>query len=339
MALVKIKDFDPNYKEAFSGHDIKGMSVYSEVNDEKIGTINDLLVDEQGYFRYFIVDLGFWGLGKKVLLPINRSQIGEDGKRVYALGFTKDQVENLPEFSESLRIDNDDDRHNVDRRRDEHHRVDDRPVQPPTTAMQPPIASSPENISTAGQVPPPASVHGEYSTPMSGYPATGQPGYAQPNPVPNPAPNPVPNQTVHRQPAYDNHYPQSYPGYSSGQSFPHDSQPSMPQSPQAPMQQPMHPSAQPPVQPPVQQSPQPPMQPPMTQPPRVQEYSAPSPHSSQQYSQHSSQQFPEQTGYVAADRVSNQSYRPSQDSASYDESRGRTSLQQYEQRFRERLSR
>lgn len=106
MALIKIKDFDPNYREVFGGHDLKGIDVYSDVNNEKIGSVNDLLVDEQGYFRYFVIDLGFWGFGKKVLLPMGRSHLTDDGQRVYALGFTKQQVEHLPEFSEDLRIDN-----------------------------------------------------------------------------------------------------------------------------------------------------------------------------------------------------------------------------------------
>jgi stress response protein YsnF len=106
MALLKIKDFDPDYREAFGGYDIKGLDVHSDVNNEKIGTINDLLVDEQGHFRYFIVDLGFWGFGKKVLLPVGRAKVDSDGKQVHAVGFTKAQAENLPEFSESLKIDN-----------------------------------------------------------------------------------------------------------------------------------------------------------------------------------------------------------------------------------------
>jgi len=39
------------------------MGVYTDT-DEKIGTVNDALVDEEGHFRYFIVDLGFWIFGK-----------------------------------------------------------------------------------------------------------------------------------------------------------------------------------------------------------------------------------------------------------------------------------
>jgi stress response protein YsnF len=107
MALLKLKDFDPNYHETFGGYDIKGLDVYSNVNNEKIGSVHDLLVDEQGHFRYFILDLGFWGFGKKVLLPVGRAQIDSDGKQIHAIGFTKEQAENLPEFNESLKIDRD----------------------------------------------------------------------------------------------------------------------------------------------------------------------------------------------------------------------------------------
>jgi stress response protein YsnF len=167
MPLLKIKDFDPDYKEAFGGYDIKGLNVYSEINGEKIGTVNDLLIDEQGRFRYFIVDLGFWGFGKKVLLPVGRSQIDSEGKHVHALGFTKDQAENLPEFSENLKIDND----YEDRVRGAYR---PQPSAPPSQPMPP--AGVPENIPMAGQVPPPPSPHG-YAAPSA--PAPIQPDYPQ----------------------------------------------------------------------------------------------------------------------------------------------------------------
>lgn len=47
MALHKIADFDQNYRDTFEGNEIKGMGVYSE-QDEKIGTVGDVLVDEEG---------------------------------------------------------------------------------------------------------------------------------------------------------------------------------------------------------------------------------------------------------------------------------------------------
>jgi stress response protein YsnF len=105
MVLMKIGDFDPQYKEAFGGYDIKGLSVYADIDDDKVGNVHDLLVDENGRFRYLVVDLGFWGFGKKVLLPVGRSRVDSDNERVYAVGFTKKQAEQLPEFGDNLRID------------------------------------------------------------------------------------------------------------------------------------------------------------------------------------------------------------------------------------------
>ena len=104
MSLLKIKEFDPNYRESFEGKDIKGMGVFATA-DEKIGTVSDILVDEQGHFRYFVVDLGLWIFGKKVLLPVGRSRIDHTSERIYTVGMTKQQAENLPEFNEHKEID------------------------------------------------------------------------------------------------------------------------------------------------------------------------------------------------------------------------------------------
>jgi uncharacterized protein (TIGR02271 family) len=107
MALLKIKDFDPNYKDIFGGEDIKGYGVYSERSEEKIGSVDDILVDEDGNFRYFVVDLGFWIFGKKVLIPIGSARVDYDADRVYALGLTKEQAENLPEYHHERNVDYD----------------------------------------------------------------------------------------------------------------------------------------------------------------------------------------------------------------------------------------
>lgn len=107
MALYKLQDFDPNYRETFQDKDIKGLGVYTEGNDEKIGTVGEVLVDEEGHFRYLVIDLGFWIFGKKVLLPIGRSRIDYNADRVYAIGLTREQAESLPEFDEHLALDYD----------------------------------------------------------------------------------------------------------------------------------------------------------------------------------------------------------------------------------------
>jgi uncharacterized protein (TIGR02271 family) len=105
MVLHKLEEFDPNYRESLDNQDIKGLEVYRDGTDEKIGTVRDALVDDEGRFRYLMVDLGFWIFGKKVLLPIGRTRIEYPNNRVYAIGLTRKQAENLPDINEQQPLD------------------------------------------------------------------------------------------------------------------------------------------------------------------------------------------------------------------------------------------
>jgi len=108
MALLKLKDFDPNYREALGDDSIIGFSVYAAATDEKIGTVKDILVDEnEGKFRYLVVDIGFWIFGKEVLLPIGLSRVSFTDQRIYARSLSKEQANSLPEFNDNLRLDHD----------------------------------------------------------------------------------------------------------------------------------------------------------------------------------------------------------------------------------------
>lgn len=222
MALLKIKDFDPNYRETFGGYDIKGLDVYSDINAEKIGTINDLLTDEQGHFRYFIVDLGFWGFGKKVMLPVGRSQIDNDGRYVHALGFTKEQAEKLPEFSENLKVDN-----NYEERVRGVYRTSSspsvghqaRPVEAAPVEMRPLEASAPlggySHVSPPSPPPAPAPVRQAPVPPQAGYPPASA-GYGYPQPG-TPVYPPAGQAPVSSQPSY----PVAEPGVYSYQQDPY----------------------------------------------------------------------------------------------------------------------
>jgi uncharacterized protein (TIGR02271 family) len=97
MALHKIKDFYPEYQDQLDNQDVIGYSLYS--GEEKVGSIDDLLVDDNGKFRYLVVNTGVWIFGKKVLLPIGRTQIDYNDRRVYVNGLTREQVEQLPEYN------------------------------------------------------------------------------------------------------------------------------------------------------------------------------------------------------------------------------------------------
>lgn len=106
MALYKIEEFYPNYREElFDGDDVKGLDVYAGKTSEKIGAIETVLVDDEGRFRYFVIDTGFWIFGKKVLLPVGYCQIDDRARRIYATRIqSKKQVEDLPEYHENTKI-------------------------------------------------------------------------------------------------------------------------------------------------------------------------------------------------------------------------------------------
>ena len=106
MPLYKLADFDPNYIQTFGGDDIKTLSLYTE-GGEKVGPIADALVDVEGRFRYLVIDSNFHSAAKKILLPIGLSRIDYNAKRVYVDGLSKQQVERLPEYKESMTVDYD----------------------------------------------------------------------------------------------------------------------------------------------------------------------------------------------------------------------------------------
>lgn len=106
MTLRKIHDYNPNYKDdIFQGSDIKGYSVYGNLDDDKVGSVHDILVDESGFLRYLVIDTGLWIFGKKALLPIGRCRIDYANRRIYATNLTREQVENLPEYNDDLTLD------------------------------------------------------------------------------------------------------------------------------------------------------------------------------------------------------------------------------------------
>ncbi len=103
MALYRIKDFDPDYQMHFDNHEFKGLDLYT--GNDKIGSVDDVLVDDEGQLRYLVINTGVWILGKKVLFPIGRARIDYERDRVYADNLTKAQVEALPEFTNDMTVD------------------------------------------------------------------------------------------------------------------------------------------------------------------------------------------------------------------------------------------
>jgi uncharacterized protein (TIGR02271 family) len=106
MPLHKLEHFDPNYRETFGGDDLKSLDLYTEGGD-RVGSVSDVLVDDDGHFRYLVIDTSVDFLGKKILLPIGLSRINYAARRVYVDGLSRQQVEGLVEYKEDAFIDND----------------------------------------------------------------------------------------------------------------------------------------------------------------------------------------------------------------------------------------
>jgi uncharacterized protein (TIGR02271 family) len=106
MPLYKLEEFDPHYRETFDGHDVKALDLYTE-GGEKVGSVADALVDPDGRFRYLVIQTIGNSLNKKILFPIGLSHIDYDANRVFVDGLSKEQVERLPEYKDSMTVDYD----------------------------------------------------------------------------------------------------------------------------------------------------------------------------------------------------------------------------------------
>ncbi|MEG3438896.1 PRC-barrel domain-containing protein [Pannus brasiliensis CCIBt3594] len=103
MSLHKIQDFDPDYHDRFEGKDVIGYPVYAR--DEKVGSVEDILIEDNGEFRYLVIHTGLWVFGKKILLPIGCTRINYERKEVHADTLDEEQVKALPEYNEGMTVD------------------------------------------------------------------------------------------------------------------------------------------------------------------------------------------------------------------------------------------
>ncbi|MBF2063817.1 MAG: DUF2382 domain-containing protein [Calothrix sp. C42_A2020_038] len=104
MMLHKLANFDPNYQETFGGDDVKGLELYTNSN-VRVGRVDDVLVDDEGKFRYLVISTMYDSTSKNILLPIGLSQIDYNQKRVYVDGLSQEQVERLPEYRDDIVVD------------------------------------------------------------------------------------------------------------------------------------------------------------------------------------------------------------------------------------------
>jgi len=80
--------------------DIRGATVYG-VDDEKLGTIDDVVFDSRsGELRYVVIDAGGWLTTKRFLVDALQLTIREEGDEDYYVNMNKEQIQRLPEYDE-----------------------------------------------------------------------------------------------------------------------------------------------------------------------------------------------------------------------------------------------
>jgi sporulation protein YlmC with PRC-barrel domain len=82
------------------------MNGYSiQASDGKIGTVSDLLFDDDTWLvRWLVVDVGDWLLGRKVLLPSTALGHLDKAEQKFSVRLSRHQVKNSPDIDTSLPV-------------------------------------------------------------------------------------------------------------------------------------------------------------------------------------------------------------------------------------------
>jgi ribosomal 30S subunit maturation factor RimM len=96
MALRPISRVD-DYQFPPNAWDVRGWTVRTEMDDEKVGKVEDMLLDGHGSLRYLEVDVGF--LRKHVLIPLDYAFADRASETVRIEGMNKDALEDVPEYN------------------------------------------------------------------------------------------------------------------------------------------------------------------------------------------------------------------------------------------------
>lgn len=95
MALRPISRVD-DYAFPPDAWDVRGWTVRTEMDDEKVGKVEDMLLDAHGSLRYLEVDLGF--MKRHVLVPLNHARAERETETVRIEGMNRDRLEDVPAY-------------------------------------------------------------------------------------------------------------------------------------------------------------------------------------------------------------------------------------------------
>jgi hypothetical protein len=82
--------------------DVRGWQVKTALDREKVGKVDDILVDETGRPRFLDVDVGIFK--KHVLVPLGQARVDARDDVVWIEGLRRDGLENIPEYTHDPRV-------------------------------------------------------------------------------------------------------------------------------------------------------------------------------------------------------------------------------------------
>jgi hypothetical protein len=95
MALIPLSKSDLTHlhPDAF---DVRGWEVRSEVDDDKVGSVDDVLMDSAGTPHLLDVDLG--ALSRHVLVPLSQAWADASRRVVWVEGLSKEDLKRMPSY-------------------------------------------------------------------------------------------------------------------------------------------------------------------------------------------------------------------------------------------------
>lgn len=101
MALLTLKNFEASSRRSLRDlrdYNLVHFEVYT-AQEEKVGQVVDILVDETGHCQYVVIALSKEMADKQVLLSCEQCQVEQTTQRIYARGLNREQMADLKTYN------------------------------------------------------------------------------------------------------------------------------------------------------------------------------------------------------------------------------------------------
>ncbi|HEY9666136.1 MAG TPA: PRC-barrel domain-containing protein, partial [Coleofasciculaceae cyanobacterium] len=101
MALLRLKDFEASSRRSLRdsrGYNLVHFEVYT-AQEEKVGQVADILIDEVGHCQHIIIALSEEIANKQVLLPYEQCQVDQTTQHICVEGLNREQIANLKTYN------------------------------------------------------------------------------------------------------------------------------------------------------------------------------------------------------------------------------------------------